>query len=59
MKAANRGLVDKAKDQIKGVIDTIIAFKDMLLSVLAKAAGSHRRHHRRPDRLPRQPRRRA
>ncbi|HKK04555.1 MAG TPA: hypothetical protein VKA50_01780 [Gammaproteobacteria bacterium] len=38
MKAANRGLVDKALDAVKGVIKTIIKLKDMLLGVLARAA---------------------
>jgi hypothetical protein len=38
LKAANKGLVDKAKDAIVGVIKTILQLKDMLLSVLAKAA---------------------
>src|SRR4029079_844811 len=38
MKAANRGLVDKAIDAIGGVIKTIIQLKNMLLSILAKAA---------------------
>ena len=39
MKAANRGLVDKALDAVVGVIKTILQLKDMLLGVLAKAAG--------------------
>ena len=39
MKAANQGLVDKAMDAIVGVIKTIIQLKNMLLGVLAKAAG--------------------
>jgi hypothetical protein len=39
MKAANKGLVDKAIDAVKGVIETIRKLKDMLLNVLAKAAG--------------------
>ena len=38
MKAANRGLVDKAMDAIVGVVKTIIQLKNMLLGVLAKAA---------------------
>ncbi len=38
MKAANRGLVDKAIDAIGGVIKTIIQLKNMLMSILAKAA---------------------
>lgn len=39
MKAANQGLVDKAMGAIKGVVETIKQLKDMLLGVLAKAAG--------------------
>ena len=39
LKAANRGLVDKAIDAIGGVIKTIMQLKDMLLNVLSKAAG--------------------
>jgi hypothetical protein len=39
LKAANRGLVDKAIDAIAGVIKTILQLKDLLLSVLSKAAG--------------------
>ena len=38
MKAANRGLVDKAIDAIGGVIKTILQLKNMLMNVLAKAA---------------------
>jgi len=38
MKAANKGLVSKAIDAVKGVIETILKLKDMLLRVLAKAA---------------------
>jgi hypothetical protein len=38
MKAANRGLVDKAIDAVAGVIKTIIQLKNMLMGVLAKAA---------------------
>ena len=38
MKAANKGLVDKAIDAIGGVIKTILQLKNLLLSVLAKAA---------------------
>lgn len=37
MKAANRGLVDKAMDAVGGVIETILSLKDMLLNVLAQA----------------------
>ena len=39
LKAANRGLVDKAMDAIAGVVKTILQLKNMLLGVLAKAAG--------------------
>lgn len=38
MKAANRGLIDKALGAIVGIIKTILALKDMLLNVLARAA---------------------
>ncbi|MEV6824494.1 hypothetical protein [Amycolatopsis sp. NPDC051102] len=37
-KEKNKGLVDKAVDAVKGVIKTIMELKDLLLSVLAKAA---------------------
>ncbi len=37
MKEANKGLIDKAKDAVMGVINTIRHLKDMLLNVLAKA----------------------
>jgi hypothetical protein len=40
MKASNKGLVDKAKEQIQGVIDTIKGLKDLLLGILAKAAAA-------------------
>ena len=39
MQAENKGLVDKAKDAIGGVIETIKNLKNMLMGVLAKAAG--------------------
>lgn len=39
LKAANKGLVDKAIDAVAGVIKTIMQLKDMLLGVLARAAG--------------------
>lgn len=39
MKAANQGLVGKALNFVKGVIGTILKLKNMLLSVLGKAAG--------------------
>jgi hypothetical protein len=38
MKAANRGLVDKALDAIGGAIKTILELKNMLLGVLARVA---------------------
>ncbi|MEI2612360.1 MAG: hypothetical protein V9G20_27290 [Candidatus Promineifilaceae bacterium] len=37
LKAANKGLVDKAMDAIGGVIKTILEIKEMLASILAKA----------------------
>lgn len=37
-KEKNKGFVSKAIDAVKGAIDTILKLKDMLLSVLAKAA---------------------
>jgi hypothetical protein len=40
MKTANRGLVDKAKDAMGGVIKTILELKNMLMGVLAKSAGA-------------------
>jgi hypothetical protein len=40
MKAANRGLVDKAKEAMGGVIKTILELKNMLMGVLAKSAGA-------------------
>jgi hypothetical protein len=40
MKAENRGWVDKAKDAIGGVIKTILELKNLLMGVLAKAAGA-------------------
>jgi hypothetical protein len=39
-KEENRGLKDKAKDAIVGTIQTIMQLKDMLMGVLAKAAGA-------------------
>ncbi len=38
LKAANRGLVDKALDAVVGVIKIILQLKDMLLNILAKVA---------------------
>lgn len=38
LQAANKGLVEKALDAVVGVIKTIIALGEMLLSVLARAA---------------------
>ncbi|MBD1920028.1 DUF4157 domain-containing protein [Microcoleus sp. FACHB-831] len=40
MKAANRGLVNKALDAVGGVIKTILELKNLLMGVLAKAAGA-------------------
>jgi hypothetical protein len=40
MQEENRGLWDKAMDAIGGAIDTIVKLKDMLLGVLARAAGA-------------------
>ncbi|WP_199302655.1 DUF4157 domain-containing protein [Oscillatoria sp. FACHB-1406] len=40
MKAANRGLVDKAMDSMGGVIKTILEMKNLLMGVLSKAAGA-------------------
>lgn len=40
MKAANKGLVDQARDAVAGAIDTIIKLKAMLLGVLARAANA-------------------
>jgi hypothetical protein len=40
LQAANKGLWDKAKDAIGGAIQTILKLKDMLLGVLARAAGA-------------------
>jgi len=37
MKAANRGLIDKALDAVKGVINTIIKIKNTLKSILSSA----------------------
>jgi hypothetical protein len=38
-KAKNKGLIDRAKDAIAGVIKTILELKAMLVGILAKAAG--------------------
>lgn len=40
MKAENCGFVDKALDAVVGVIKTILELKNLLLGVLAKAAGA-------------------
>jgi hypothetical protein len=40
MKEANKGLIDKAKAFISDVINTILALKNMLLNVLARAASA-------------------
>jgi Bacterial CdiA-CT RNAse A domain len=39
LQAENKGLWSKAKEAVGGVIETILKLKDMLLGVLAKAAG--------------------
>ena len=39
-KAANKGLVDQARDAVAGSIDTIIKLRAMLLGVLARAANA-------------------
>ena len=39
-KEENKGLKDKAKDAIVGTVQTIMQLKDMLMGVLAKAAGA-------------------
>jgi hypothetical protein len=38
LKAANKGWVNKALDAVVGVVNTILKLKDMLMSVLARAA---------------------
>ncbi|MES9506827.1 hypothetical protein ABWJ92_10495 [Streptomyces sp. NPDC000609] len=40
LQEANRGLIDKAKDAIVGVIKTINELKNLLLGILAKAASA-------------------
>ncbi|MEI7034381.1 hypothetical protein [Streptomyces pratensis] len=40
LQEANKGLIDKAKDAIAGVIQTINELKDLLLGILAKAASA-------------------
>ncbi|MFJ6436206.1 hypothetical protein [Streptomyces sp. NPDC091416] len=40
LQEANKGLIDKAKDAIVGVIKTINELKNLLLGILAKAAGA-------------------
>ena len=40
MQEENKGLWDKAKDAIGGAIETILKLKNMLLGVLARAAGA-------------------
>ena len=39
-KEKNKGLIAKAVDAVKGVLDTILKLKDLLLGVLAKAAAA-------------------
>ncbi|MEO6083601.1 MAG: hypothetical protein ABIQ18_10910 [Umezawaea sp.] len=40
LQAENKGLWDKAKEAVGGAIETIMKLKDMLLGVLARAAGA-------------------
>lgn len=40
LQEANKGLISKAKDAVGGAIETILKLKDMLLGVLARAAGA-------------------
>jgi hypothetical protein len=40
LKSENKGLLDKAKDAVVGAVQTILKLKDMLLGVLARAAGA-------------------
>ncbi|RSN52666.1 hypothetical protein DMH01_40995 [Amycolatopsis sp. WAC 04182] len=40
LQAENKGLWDKAKEAVGGAIDTILKLKDMLLSVLSRAANA-------------------
>ncbi|MGI9824267.1 phage tail protein [Agromyces sp. Marseille-Q5079] len=40
MQEEHKGLVDKAKDAVGGAVQTILKLKDMLLGVLARAAGA-------------------
>ncbi|MEU5425989.1 hypothetical protein AB0H73_10325 [Streptomyces olivoreticuli] len=40
LQEANKGLIDKAKDAIVGVIKTIMELKNLLMGILAKAAGA-------------------
>lgn len=40
MQEENKGLWDKAKDAVGGAIETILKLKDMLMGVLARAAGA-------------------
>ncbi|MFT3833029.1 MAG: hypothetical protein QM711_06880 [Micropruina sp.] len=40
LQEANKGLISEAKDAVGGAIETILKLKDMLLGVLARAAGA-------------------
>jgi hypothetical protein len=40
LKAANKGLVDKALDKVVGVVRIILQLKDMLMGVLSRVAGA-------------------
>ena len=55
LREENKSLWQRVYDATVGLIKKIIAFKDMLLGILAKAAGVIADIIARPDRLPRQP----
>ncbi|MFJ5548486.1 hypothetical protein [Streptomyces sp. NPDC093225] len=40
LQEANKGLLSKAKDAVAGTVETVLKLKDMLLGVLARAAGA-------------------
>ncbi|WP_051795110.1 hypothetical protein [Streptomyces sp. NRRL S-87] len=40
LQEANKGLLSKAKDAVAGTLETVLKLKDMLLGVLARAAGA-------------------
>jgi len=51
MKDANKGLIDRARDAVMGVINTIRKLKNMLLTVLSKVARRDRDHYHRADQV--------